>query len=361
LRLSSSLIRSVEELDSLKGEWDSLAPSFASPLFDHDWFATAARVLHQASDLRVFTVREDGRLVGVAPLVIDRSRGYRLTMIGSRTLYEPSGWIFESPRALSQLGRAVAGYGECVALPRSPLGCKVGPTLARELKRRAVVVCRTPSATYGVETTGQWDSYLRAMAGKRRSRLANLRERAEREHGVWDFSMRDAAPGEVESLIEMLIKVEGSGWKAQNGSALARRPDLQAFFIAYGRRAAERGRLRVSALRFGSAVAAMELAVEAYGRLWSLKIGYDEVFGGVAPGLQLAHATIQAAFERRLHSYEFLGVVEEWQERWKPTRRDYELTMIYPFSRGGMSAAAKDVLAALLGRRKPSTRTAEEA
>jgi CelD/BcsL family acetyltransferase involved in cellulose biosynthesis len=359
--VSSSLIQSVDELDALASEWDSLAQPFASPLFDHDWFWAAARVLHDASDLRVFTVRENGRLVGAAPLVVDRSRGRRLTVIGSRTLYEPSGWIFESPAALAQLGRMVAGYGNCVALPRSPVGCKVGTALARELKGRAVVVCRRPPATYGVDTTGQWTTYLAALAGKKRSRLANLRERAEREHGGWEFSMREVTPEEVESLIAMLMAVEGSGWKGQNGSALATRPDLQAFFLAYGRRAAERGRLRVSTLRFGAAVAAMELAVEAYGRLWSLKIGYDESFGAVAPGLQLAHATIQAAFERGLQSYEFLGVVEEWQERWKPTRREYELAMIYPFSLSGFSGATRDLLASLSRGAKPANQKSQEA
>ena len=74
-RVSSSLIQTVDELDALATEWDSLAQPFASPLFDHDWFWAAARVLHDASDLRVFTVRENGRLVGAAPLVVDRSRG----------------------------------------------------------------------------------------------------------------------------------------------------------------------------------------------------------------------------------------------------------------------------------------------
>ena len=105
----------------------------------------------------------------------------------------------------------------------------------------------------------------------------------------------------------------------------------------------------------------MELGVEAYGRLWGLKIGYDENLSAVAPALQLAHASIHTAFERRLDSYEFLGVSEPWQERWKPSRRDYELAMIYPFSLGGMAGATRDLLAAVSRRRKPSNEKAKEA
>jgi CelD/BcsL family acetyltransferase involved in cellulose biosynthesis len=350
LGFSSSLIRSVDELDALEGEWESLAQRFASPLFDHDWFAAAAHALHDSTDLRIFAVRENGCLAGVAPLVIDRSRGRRLVLIGAAALYEPSGWLFASGRALEQLARVVAASGYCIALQRVPRAIDLGTAISSALRRRAVIVRRSHASSYCVDTTGSWDEYVKRLSSRTIRSLANLRERSEREYGSWDFSTRVAAVNDVDGLIETLIAVEGSGWKGRGGSALAHRPDLRAFFLAYARLAAARGRLRVATLRLGEAIAAVELGVEAYGRLWGLKIGYDERLSAVAPALQLTHASIHMAFERGLDSYEFLGVSEQWQERWKPSRREYELAMIYPFSFGGIAGATWDMLASFRKR-----------
>jgi CelD/BcsL family acetyltransferase involved in cellulose biosynthesis len=157
-------------------------------------------------------------------------------------------------------------------------------------------------------------------------------------------------PAEVREVFAQLVALEAGGWKGQAGSALAVKPALSQFFQGYVHRAAERGRLRVTRLWIGDVTAAAELAVEAYGRRWGLKLAYDEQFARWAPALQVVHASIKACTDRGLTAYEFLGSAESWQKRWKPEERRYAFTVMYPLSGRAAATAVKD-LTSMLARR----------
>jgi CelD/BcsL family acetyltransferase involved in cellulose biosynthesis len=155
--------------------------------------------------------------------------------------------------------------------------------------------------------------------------------------------MREVTVADVDDALAEFVRLEATGWKGRQGSALSRRPDLHSFFQEYSRRAASRGELRLTRLTFGAVTAAVELSVEAHRRRWGLKVAYNEELAAFAPALQLVHASIRAAFDRGLDAYEFLGVAESWQQRWKPAQRDYQLLVIYPRSSYGIAGAIADL------------------
>ncbi len=106
--------------------------------------------------------------------------------------------------------------------------------------------------------------------------------------------------------------------------------------------------LSVMTLSFGAHTAAVELSVEAYQRIWQLKIGFSDAFGRYYPGLQLTEASIRAAFARHLDAYEFLGVAEAWEERWRPDARGCRLVVSYPLNAYGMVNACRDLAGAVV-------------
>jgi CelD/BcsL family acetyltransferase involved in cellulose biosynthesis len=156
------------------------------------------------------------------------------------------------------------------------------------------------------------------------------------------------AAGEVDAVLNAFAAVERSGWKGRRGASLAKRPDLRGFFRRYCRRAAERKRLRVMALSFGAEAAAMELSVEAYDRIWQLKIRYCDAFAQYYPGLLVTEASVRSSLDRHLEAYEFLGVAEPWEQRWQPDERDCRLVASYPLSARGMVGACRDVAGAVV-------------
>jgi CelD/BcsL family acetyltransferase involved in cellulose biosynthesis len=188
-----------------------------------------------------------------------------------------------------------------------------------------------------------WAGYWSELSSHITENLKRLRRKAERQHGAMSVHTAEPRPEEVDQALETVVSIEGSGWKGRNGSSLARRGDLREFFRRYCRRAAEKGRLRVTTISFGSHIAAVELAIEAYRRLWQLKIGYSEALRSFYPGLHLTEASIRSAYERRLESFEFLGSAADWERRWNPEERRYQVVALYPLSVAGILTGCRDV------------------
>jgi len=353
------MVRSIQQLKALGDEWDALSARFRSPLLDHDWFVSCAEAFHRDEDLRILTTRDGSSLSGAAPLVHERtSAGRRLMLLGVSRLYEPCGWLFSSEGALSELVDRTLALGQPMILQRIPGESAICAALTALPRYRAVTVVRWTAASLAVATRGSWDAYYTSLPSKQAANLRRVRKKAEKALGPVTVEQFNPRASEVDELLELVIAVEGSGWKGRRGSAIGSRADLREFFRRYCHRAAQKGRLRVSRLSFGSHVAAVELSVEAYARMWTLKIGYHDQLAPFCPGLQLTESSIRSTFERGLDAYEFLGSAAAWQEYWRPEVRRYETLAVYPVTAPGLIGACRDVAGALWrrARRKRAAR-----
>ncbi len=348
--MSIHVIRSIPQLEALAPEWDRLADGLGRPLLRHDWFASCLGPLHDPCDLSVVTVRDGGRLVGVAPLVHAGEGGSaRLELIGVSSLQEPCGLLYESTEARERLLAATIGIGSPLALNRLETASETATAMRHAVGRRGLVLVRPTRPSLAVHVRGPWADYERGLSSRITGNLPRLRKRAAKL-GPVTVDVQSPSEAEVGALFATVVAVEGSGWKGERGSALRCRQGLGAFFETYVRRAARRGELRIAFLRFGDRVAAVELALEAYGRWWQLKIGYESSLSSYYPGLLLTYEMVRRTFEHGLAAYEFLGSAADWEERWQPDRRQFEMCVVYPATiRGGRGLLA-DALA--VGRQR---------
>jgi CelD/BcsL family acetyltransferase involved in cellulose biosynthesis len=342
---SIDVIRSAAGLEALAPEWDRLADGLRRPLLRHDWFASCIGTLHDPCDLTIVVVRHGDRVTGIAPLVrAGRGAAARLELIGVSSLHEPSGFLYESAEARDRLLAAVLALGTPLSLHRLETASDTAAALRAAVGRRGLVVVRETRPSLAVAVRGPWADYERGLSSRITGNLPRLRKRAARI-GPVRVDVHRPSVADVGSLFAMVVAVEGSGWKGERGSALRCRPGLGAFFEAYVHRAARRGDLRIATLLFGDRIAAVEMAIEAYDRWWQLKIGYESGLGEYYPGLLLTYAMVQHAFERGLAAYEFLGSAAEWEERWLPERRAFEMCVVYPATISGGCGLLADALA----------------
>ena len=351
------VITSLARFEAMASEWDVLASRFARALLRHSWFLSCAEALHHERDLRVVAIRRDGRLIAAAPLVVVHDGWQpRLQVLGMSALYQPSGLLYQDEHALSALARALVQLARPIVLQRLEADGPVPPALRQAMGRSGLVITRPTGPTVAVSMRGPWTGYERALSSHIRSNLRRQRARASK---LGTVSTEVVAPTEadVDACLEIVIAVEGSGWKGRSGSALRCRPDLRSFFTRYARREARAGRLRIACLRIGDRVAAVELAVEDFRRWWQLKIGYDHDLRPFYPGLQLTFELVKRAYERGLDTYEFLGSAAEWEARWNPEPRGYEVCLVYPATLSGGAALVDDAgrvaIRRLRERRKP--------
>jgi CelD/BcsL family acetyltransferase involved in cellulose biosynthesis len=223
-----------------------------------------------------------------------------------------------------------------------------------------VSICRRATPSLAVDTTGSWDAYYSRLSSHLSGNVNRHQRKAQRLFGTVRVEQSEPEPGDVEALLTRFAALEATGWKGRGGSALGQQEPLMSFYRRYCGHAAARGELRVATLFFGADIAAMEIAVDAHGRRWQLKIAYQEQVAPFYPGLQLVRGSLRDAFHRQLTSYEFLGVAEAWEEKWQPETREYQKLLIYPPSVYGASALVRD-LGVFAWRRAQQARAARTA
>jgi CelD/BcsL family acetyltransferase involved in cellulose biosynthesis len=117
-------------------------------------------------------------------------------------------------------------------------------------------------------------------------------------------------------LLEDGFRVEASGWKAAQGSAIVSRPESRRFFTDIARWASSRGWLRLAFLRLDGRALAFQFGLEEGGAYYFLKGGYDSEFHRYAPGKLLVQEMLERAFSSGLERFEFLGQPEPWKLEW---------------------------------------------
>jgi CelD/BcsL family acetyltransferase involved in cellulose biosynthesis len=342
-----AVLRSIQQLESLAGEWNALADQAGHALLRHEWFLSAASTVHADDEMAIVTERDaGGRLAGVAPLVTRIDRGMsRLELLGSAVLHEPAGILCRDKDSRANLLEAVFALRRPTLLQRVQPGTLPAVPPGPSTGRHGLVISRPAGPCLGIDFDLDPQGYLARLPGKVRYDVRRAHTRAEAAGGL-SFDALAPAPAEVDRLFAEFMAVEASGWKGRLGSALALNARLRAFFRFYCQRSAEQGTLRLFRLRIADRVAAVQMAVEIYGRLWILKIGYDETLARCSPGMLLTANTIRYAADRRLDGYEFLGGVEPWEQRWKPQAREYCFVLFYPWTIAGCVGASRDVVGA---------------
>lgn len=347
------VIEEMGELRALRCEWDSAAPpDLSEPWETFSWMEAAADAFGSGLRLRVVTVTRAGRITGIAPMILKPSkqplRPMRLDLLGGEEMKEPNRLIALDPVSLELLADSiVAEPAYPVRLSRLPNDRDVTGLLLKKFSG-AGWITRTRSMSYPYLDL-QTDPVIRKSM---RSDLRRARRKAE-PCGPVRFEVVDARDGH--SLLERLgcaFRVEASGWKGRNRSAILSDQNRKRFFERYASLAQDTGVLRLMFLHIGGEPAAVQYGIESAGAFWLLNVGYDERYRHCSPGNLLMEESIKRAATAGLSRYNFLGKEEEWVKRWSTDAQDCLILAAYRPNAYGVRAMLSDALYLLNKRRQ---------
>lgn len=343
-------IESLEEIDSLDSDWRELDAHAWNPQAQFLWTRASLAAFAAEEEPRWLAVRDDERVVALAPLVSRRLRGVRRTFItGVGQLHEPADFSWTDPRALAKLVSTLARRGTPLVLERIVADSPTVELLRRAFRHRGVVIARPQAKCPYIELDETWVEPEQHLNSGRRSDLRRARRKAE-QWGQVTVEIHTPDLDTLPRLLDVAFDVEGKSWKGDAGTALVRDGRRAVFYRQYAEAACTEGILRICFLRIGGNVAAMQLAVEQAGGFWLLKVGYDERFASCSPGVLLMRDTIRYAAEAGLNTYEFLGKAETWTAVWAKQERATVALWVYPLGVRGMAALAADGISSLASR-----------
>lgn len=303
----------------------------------HEWLENWW--LHFGAGRRLATLlaRREGRLVAVLPLLEQRERIHGIPVTTLRSTTNPHSCRFN---ALCAPGceAAMEAIWDHLAKRSRPWHAIIledvpsdAPLLAPMLRAAArdgapVGVWHGGDVPY-LTIEGSWETYHGALSQKFRANLRRRRNQL-REHGEVSYRCV-TAPAEVPEALRAGFKLEGSGWKDQEGSAIASDPNLVSFYESWARVAAARGWLGLSFLDVDGTPVAFDYSTIHDGRYYNMKIGYDPAYGRYSVGQLLKEDILRHCFEGGVGEYDFLGISTMSKEDWKPKPRVHEWHFVY--------------------------------
>lgn len=334
--LDTCLITESAQLSSLVTQWNSLAAQARNPLLSFEWFKASSLIFFEPDSLRVVAVRSNDGLEAIAPLAVRIVEGSkRLVLIGNYGVSEPSGLLYRSRDALTQLMQAVLSLGEPVILSRVPLAALEVQEISELIKGAGTAVCRSEIGSPYLMIHDTFTSFENSLSPRKRSDLRRAYRKAE-QYGRLFFSAESPDSTSWEAPLNRYIEIEQESWKGEAGTSLALAPQHLRFFRTISEAFSGSGIMRFFTVFVDARSIASGIAIEYDQTLWILKIGYRSSYSRCSPGVLLMHEIVRYAHERGLKCIEFLGLDEPWLHMWSDTLRNYCTVRIYPFGIEGV-------------------------
>jgi CelD/BcsL family acetyltransferase involved in cellulose biosynthesis len=278
-------------------EWRDLSARSLEPnaYYSQAWASAVDASARDRSDMQVVAVRRHpDRLIGLLPVVTAwRAWKIPLPVLVSADAYGPLGTPHldrnEALEAAKLIMTHAAAHGaQALVLRDIPLDGSVAKAFTQIVGfegRKPTILHAHERAC--LDTTGDADTILREALGPKK--LKELRRQRNRlgDHGDVVFSVAKS-PEAVSAALDTFLALEASGWKGERGTALVQHSGDEAFIRRATAEMAARGECEIITLHAGETPVAAGIVLRHGNRAFWFKLGVDEQFAKLSPGVQLA-------------------------------------------------------------------------
>lgn len=337
----------LSEFAALADEWNALLEKCPSNsiFLTWEWLFTRWKYLPERRHLHIVTVREQGRLIAVAPLAIRPWQFRRLlpfrtfAFLGMDAVGSDYQDIFidmaHEAKALSELARYFSEHRLIVEFSRVKRASAQVKGLASPLAQcgwrqfdNAADVCPY------IELRGEtWVSYLAHLGAEHRYNV-NRRLRNLSKQGTVDFIQVQTDAERIDAL-QLLVALHNLRWRERGGSGAFASQALRDFHDEFSRIALARGWLRLFVLRLDGKPVAVWYGFYHDSVFHFYQSGFDTQFNKFSVGLVIMALAIQRAIAEGARGLDLLLGDESYKFLW--ARQQSELLQLgfYPPSLRG--------------------------
>ena len=319
------LSEGTAKLTAHREAWDSFAALLPSPFLTHAWLVSSAQAAAGGeSPLCATLCDSDGRLL--AGSFLRRVPG-GLASAGDGQDWDVVAVDEDARRALwEELARLAPMRLHLaqmrVGSPETEIACSA----LRSAGYGVLPSVREESCPYVVFP----DTFDELLASRSRNARQQVRSRRRDLDRAGKVRFRTTCDGsDVERDFDAFVRLEASGWKGREGTAIASHPGARSFYYGFVRRAAERGWLRLHLLELNGTLIAGSLVVAFGGEGFFVKTAFDESYAQLAPGVVLMAEMLRAACEEGLRGMDLLGRADQYKMRWTDRTRPRQRLRVY--------------------------------
>ncbi len=193
----SGVVADPEELLTLGPAWDAITQRFLSPMQQSDWLLSCMHAFPHRGTPHMLVDAVDGKLCGVAPLIIDRlTWPPRATQLGVADLHEPTELVFADQASLDRLVERLADLRMPLRLERMPKDSPSIEALRRAFAGHGLVIERSRSTFPFITLSQAWEDPPGQLSARRRG---DLRRSWKRAAAFGEITCDVLAPGPANS------------------------------------------------------------------------------------------------------------------------------------------------------------------
>ncbi len=334
-------IRTLAEFESLGDEWRELqlAVGAQSIFLTHEWFGVCAKNLSPNQQMLVLLLRDGTRLVGIAPLLQQRTHVRRLPTTQIGFLQNPLSpfvdFLLLDPPAglhavLTHLWNTRTGW-DLLRLtnlredsPLLELLCSLLQNEGRAFRKH--VASRTPF----LPIHGSWEEFYKSKSQKFKKTRRSV---ANRIQHLGEFTVcQITRPQDAGEAFEQMLMVSARSWKRRHHADLLSPEFERAFFSELTRVASKAGWLRLWLLKKGDEVLAAEFHLDDHGTVYALRAHYDKAYASYSPGTYLDFAIVEQLFRDGCSCYDMGPGAADYKLAW--TESNYARYAVEAYNRG---------------------------
>lgn len=337
------LLKDIDELSRIKGAWQALCEELKesiTPFSSIEWYEIWWQHYSAGESLLVMVMWEDGKLVGIAPLMLRRATIHGLPVTAVcfiennqsflndfivlpefrdlflqqvlRLLFAQTGSVSWDAIFLNKLSTSSANYRALV---------KILDDTGRKWREEQTIDARH------IIPSGSWTEFLSSRSTRTRKTLRNIQNSIQKAGTVTVRRIRTWE--EFQEVWEEVARVARGSWTEHIGDSLAS-PANESFFYDLARRAAAKGWLLLWTLCLDGKTIAIEFHLRAHGKEYAMRGHYLPEYGNLSPGTYLEMQVLKDVFEEadRLQKYD-LGNFYSYKRKWSDNSEPHMAVSVF--------------------------------
>lgn len=327
-------IHDTHEFEDLKSEWSALfTESNCNEAFlSWEWLFAWWSYHKAGKHLWIVTVRQNGKLVGIAPFMLLKMEKYKLTFRVLTNLGEPDNDIsgFIACENSSDVIEAIYNHlltqrnqWDLLNIHELYVQDKKTQTFVSVvLKRRSSILQRIENHFY-LPTNTNWDLYFEKLPHPLTGYLHHHIDKAKKSGEIrFEAFTGDALTWEhVETLLEL-------GKKSRY--AYLYQPENEKLFIRKLFELSHGQGLEIGFLYLNEKPVAFNFGFNFDGRHEGWRRAYDQSYGKIGVGKIMSKYMTKSFFDRNFREFDFLRGLEEYKREWEPFEREYMELRVVP-------------------------------
>lgn len=334
------LINNIEELHHWNTQWDDLLDRSADNdvQYSFEWYRNWIATFVDSDSLRLTLLHTSGDVHAILPAYKGWYRYHKLKVRAVRSLTNCESTRFDiigaetTPDQVSRLIRTALEGSGCsfMVLDRVPAESTLMNTVREACATSGYRLIIRKDCVSCLVTAGEsFDEYYRSLSGKFRKNV-NAAERKATERGKLRL-LTPTCEKEVQDLLRRGFRIEESGWKGKEGSAINKNQRSKKFYSHLARDFSAKGWLHLFLLEHDDDDLAFYFCLGRNGVIRALKIGVNEKKAKLGPGMILTKRVLHEMIDQKnMRLWDFCGGESRWKKDWANQREQFYSLFIFP-------------------------------